>query len=81
MNHKILIASDSTCDLNPELIERYGVKIVPLGVSLSGEQYTDGVDIDPDMIYKHYEETGDLPKTSAINMAEFEDFFAEMNVD
>ena len=81
MNHKILIASDSTCDLNPELIERYGVKIVPLGVSLSGEQYTDGVDIDPDMIYKHYEETGDLPKTSAINMAEFEDFFAEMTKD
>ena len=33
-NEKILIAADSTCDLSPELIERYGVKILPLGVTL-----------------------------------------------
>ncbi len=76
MNHKITIASDSTTDLSLELIERYGVKILPLGVALGDRQYTDGVDIDPDMIYRNYEETGTLPKTSAVNMAAFEEFFA-----
>ncbi len=75
MARKILIASDSTTDLSPELIERYGITILPLGVTLGDRHYTDGVDIDPDFIYKHYEETGRLPKTSAVNLADFEDFF------
>lgn len=77
MNNKVIIASDSTCDLNEELITRYGIKIIPLGVNLSDKLYTDGVDINPDMIYEHYEKTGVLPKTSAINIAEFEDFYKE----
>lgn len=81
MSHSIIIASDSTCDLSPELIERYGVKILPLGVALGDRQYTDGVDIDPDFIYQHYEKTGILPKTSAVNLAEFEEFFAKYTAD
>lgn len=75
MNNNIVIASDSTCDLSRELIDRYGIKIVPLGVELGGTLYTDGVDITPDMIYEHYAKTGQLPQTSAVNIAEFEDFF------
>jgi DegV family protein with EDD domain len=76
MSNKIIIASDSTCDLSPELIQRYGIHILPLGVALGERQYTDGVDIDPDFIYAHYEKTGQLPKTSAVNLVDFEDFFA-----
>ena len=56
MNQDIIIASDSTSDLSPELIERYQIKIVPLSVNLADRIYTDGVDIDPEMIYRHYEE-------------------------
>ena len=81
MSEKIIIASDSTTDLSAELIERYNVQILPLGVNLSGKHYTDGVDIDPDMIYKHYEETGELPKTSAANIGDFTDFFKKHTAD
>ncbi len=81
MSEKIMIASDSTTDLSPELIERYGVKILPLGVALGDKQYTDGVDIDPDLIYKNYEETGKLPKTSAVNLAECEAFFSKYTAE
>ena len=81
MSQKIIIASDSTCDLSPELIETYGVRILPLGVTLGHQEYTDGVDIDPDFIYSHYEHTGILPKTSAVNMGEFEEFFAQNTAD
>ena len=76
MSKKTVIASDSTCDLSPELIEAYGIHILPLGVALGEKQYTDGVDIDPDFIYAHYEKTGQLPKTSAVNLVDFEDYFA-----
>jgi DegV family protein with EDD domain len=81
MANRVIIASDSTCDLSPELIQRYDVQILPLGVALGEKQYTDGVDIDPDFIYAHYEKTGQLPKTSAINLADFEDFFSRLTAD
>ena len=80
MAEKVLIASDSTCDLSSELIEKYGIKILPLGVTLGETTYTDGVDINPDMIYANYEKTGELPKTSAVNIADFEDFFENVNL-
>lgn len=75
MSEKILIASDSTTDLNEELINRYNVKILPLTVTVGDKQYTDGVDINPDFIYENYEKTGQLAKTSAVNIIDFEEFF------
>lgn len=77
MSKNVIISGDSTCDLSPELIEQYGVKLLPLTVNLGGAQYLDGVDIDPEMIYRHYEQTGELPKTSSPNIAILEDFFAK----
>ena len=81
MNKRVVIASDSTCDLSPELIERYGVRILPLVVNLDDKQYSDGVDIDPEFIYAHYEKTGSLPKTAAANIADFHAFFSEHTKD
>ena len=77
MSEKILIASDSTTDLSPELIEKYGVKILHMGITLGDKDYIDGIDIDPDTVYENYNKTGVLPKTAAINIAAFEDFFSE----
>jgi len=77
MSKKVIVASDSTCDLSPELIEKYGIKIFPLYVRLGENDYKDGVDVTPDDIYEHYRKTGELPKTAAVNIADFSDFFAE----
>ena len=81
MNQKVIIASDSTSDLSAELVSRYDVKILPLTVNLGGKLYADGLEIDPDTIYAHYEKTGEIPKTSAINIADFEAFFGEQTKD
>ena len=75
MSKKVIISSDSTTDLSPELIERYNVQILPLGITLGGELHRDGIDISPDLIYEHYAKTGELPKTSAVNVEECMDFF------
>ena len=45
MASDIVITSDSTTDLSPELRERYNVAISPLGITLGDKVYTDGVDI------------------------------------
>lgn len=81
MKKQIIISSDSTCDLSRELIERYDIRILPMGVTLGDDSYRDGVNITPDDLYTYVAKTGQLPKTSAINMAEDADFFEELTKD
>lgn len=81
MYKQITISCDSTCDLSQELVDRYNIHILPMGVTLGDKMYRDGIDITPDQIYAHHEKTGQLPKTSAINMAESADFFAVLTKD
>lgn len=74
---KILVMCDSTCDLSKEIIDKYDIKVVPLHVNFPGEErdYLDGINIFPEEIYKHVEETKCTPKTSARNVIEFLDDF------
>ncbi len=65
---KIKITADSTCDLSPEYIRAHGVTIIPLTVSMGGRDYTDGLDITPEDIFRHVDAGGDLPKTAAVNV-------------
>ena len=75
MASDIVITSDSTTDLSPELRERYNISVAPLGITLGDKVYTDGVDITPDDIYAHHAKTGELPKTTATNVGDCLDFF------
>ena len=72
---KIKITCDSTCDLTPELYEKYRIAVAPLGVSLGDEFHRDGVDIDALQVFAFVEKTGMLPKTSAVSIGEYEEFF------
>lgn len=74
MAKKVILCADSTCDIGPELKEKYDVHCYPLHVLLDGNNYSDGVDLTPDDIYKVYEEKQVLPKTAAVNMTEYVDF-------
>ena len=49
----IRISADSTCDLSPELIEKYDIRITPLYIVRDGQSLVDGKDITPDEIYAH----------------------------
>ena len=72
---KIKILSDSTCDLSPELVEKYNITIVPLTVIKDGKPYVDRVDITPADIFEHVASGGDLCSTTAINMGEYCEWF------
>lgn len=77
MQIKVKITSDSTCDLSPELIEKYNIGICPLFVTLDDKFYRDGVDIAPDDVYAFYDKTGRLAKSAAANIADYTDFWEE----
>lgn len=72
---KIQITADSTCDLG-ENVEKRDVGIMPLSVILGSDSYRDGVNIMPADIFAYVEKTGELPKTAAPNVADYETFFA-----
>ena len=72
---KVIISADSTCDLSPELVERYAVHVIPLHVTLGDNTYFDGVDMTAEDIYAYYDANKALPTTSAINIDEYEQFF------
>lgn len=72
---KVIVTSDSTCDLSPELLEKYNVKLLPLTINLDSDSRIDGVTVTPDDLYDFYNRTGHLAKTAAISPAEYEDFF------
>lgn len=73
---KVLLSADSTCDLSPELKERYHVHYYPFHVIFRGVDHLDNVDIRPEDIFAGYREDGSLPTTSAINVQEYLDYFA-----
>lgn len=64
----VKIIADSTCDLSPDLIEKYGIEILPLHIVLDDKEYEDGITITPDEIYVWSDENKATPKTSALSM-------------
>ncbi|MBQ7956415.1 MAG: DegV family protein [Clostridia bacterium] len=72
---KTVITADSPIDLSAEQAKRYGIEIIPLHVILDSKDYLDGVNITPDDIYDAFNEKDILPSTSAISVAEYQDFF------
>ncbi len=71
----IKIMSDSTADLPKELIEKYDIEVLPLSVTLGEKSYKDGVEIKAEDIFKYYNETKGLPKTSAVSVLEYTEAF------
>ena len=74
----IRVSADSTCDLSPELLDKYGIETLPLYAVLEGKAYKDGLEITPDEIYAKVKETGKIGSTAAINVDEYITFFTHM---
>ena len=73
---KIKISADSTCDLSPELIERYHIGITPLYIIRGEETLRDGIDVCPEELYEYANATGKLCKTAAVNVSDYLAYFA-----
>ena len=72
---KVIITTDSCCDLSNEIIEKFGIKVLALNVSLGNDNYLDGVDVFPKDIFGYVDKTDVLPKTAARSVGDFISFF------
>lgn len=75
---KIRIVTDSTADLNQELVEQYGIRVVPLEVLVEGTVYKDKVDITNEEFYKILRTAKVLPTTSQPSPAVFADVYRDL---
>lgn len=71
----IKITSDSTCDLAKDLLETYDIALVPLYIIKNGKSYRDGIDITPEEIFSHVENSGQFCTTAAVSTFDYIRFF------
>ena len=74
---KICISAESTIDMPQALLDEFDIKTIPFSVLLGTELGLDGV-VTPPEIFDYVDRTGVLPKTSAVNEAQYEEYFEKL---
>lgn len=78
MSKKVILTTDSTCDLTEELIKKFNVaEINRLRICYGDDSFADGTEITPDEIYERFYADGTLPKTSAGSLGDYLDIFTK----
>ena len=77
---KYVIVADSGSDLKPDAIERYGIAVTPMHVTVGEETMDDG-EISPLEIYGRCREMGVMPKTSACTPGDFNKVFDRVHAE
>lgn len=70
----IKITADSICDLSKEILAKYDFNILPMYVHLGDDEERDNAGID-EKIYEYFRQTKKTPKTSAISVPDYIEFF------
>ncbi len=74
---KIAISTESTLDIPKELQKEFDISVIPFLVILGDKSAADG-EITPQDIFDYVEQTGNLPKTSAINEFQYDQYFSKL---
>ncbi len=61
----VKIVTDSTCDLSEELIQEFGITIIPLNIIMGDKAFRDGIDAKQEDIFAWSDANKTTPKTSA----------------
>lgn len=72
------IVTDSNAQLPAELVDRYGIEVVPLTVTVDGTSYAEGVDLDPDDFYARFESASPSVSTAQPSPGRFTEAYARM---
>lgn len=82
---RIILYADNACDLDRDILDRYGIKILYMTTMIKGKTYQDRLTINPPEFYRLLEEPGVMPTTSQVNMAsmlaEFKEIMQEKDAE
>lgn len=71
----VQILADSASDLTQEHYDTYNIQMVPLTVHLDGDDFLDGIDMQPKQVYDSMR-AGSSPKTSQVSPQAFYNLFS-----
>ena len=74
---KILIMTDSACDISEAEEKELSIDILPFPIMLGGKSYISRVDFDNEQFYKLMSEHDEIPKTSQITPYQFVQIYLE----
>jgi DegV family protein with EDD domain len=77
MKRKVAILTDSTANMPEDLLQEYGIQVIPLTVNWEGESLLDGVDIQVDAFYERLQTAKEMPTTSQPSVGQFIEFFQQ----
>lgn len=78
MMPKVAVVTDSLACLTKELVEKYGIKIVPLNIHFAGKIYKDWVDITPNQAYELFLKAPESWGSSAPSPGDYLKVFREV---
>jgi DegV family protein with EDD domain len=67
----IRIVTDSTCDLPSVIIDRYGIRVVPLYINVGKQGYLDGIDMGREEFYTRLPTFSEQPTTAVPSPQKF----------
>jgi DegV family protein with EDD domain len=73
---KIALITDSTSDVDKEMIEKYNLKVLPLRIIYKDREYIDRVTITPKEVYDNFAQ--EIPSTSLPSMKDMEDLYLKL---
>ncbi len=74
--NKIALITDSTSDVDKEMIEKYDLKVLPLRIIYKDREYIDRVTITPKEVYDNF--VYEIPSTSLPSMQDMENMYLKL---
>lgn len=78
---QFIVATDSGCDLPPELLEKNKIAAIMLHYDMNGESFEDNASAEERKEFYEKMRRGTTPKTTQINETRFEEFFRGLKKD
>jgi len=73
---KIALITDSACDLEKDIIEKYDIHVLPFRIIYRDKEYRDGIDITPAEVYESFNR--EIPTTSLPSMQDMEELYIKL---
>lgn len=75
------ITCDSSADLTQELYNKNKISVIPFSITLGAKSFKDGTELSNEDMFEFFQNNKTLPKTSAINSFDYEEFFKAENTE
>ena len=78
---KCIVSTFSSCDLTDEMLDEYGIRVIPYTIVTPYGQFLDRKEIGGEQLYDYVKRTGERIEIMAPTVEEFESYFAALLED